>query len=154
MPRHCTALFKAVVLPSGWLCDLCWCCWWGRRVPAADGCSLLHCCPPQGGAGGAYTSLIRLHNRQNLSDRAMQTASREISATCERLRVTDAVKNSALEVYKDVGGRLAVHFAVWNPALAAIAGWHWLLITYLWGLPQHHTGPLLWPACVQSSAAC
>eukprot|EP00775_Hariotina_reticulata_P013110 gene13110-13238_t len=54
-----------------------------------------------GGAGGAYSSLVRLHNRQNLSDRAMQTASREISSTCERLRVTDAVKNSALEVYKD-----------------------------------------------------
>lgn len=61
----------------------------------------------QGGAGGAYSTLIRLHNRQNLSDRAMASANREISSTCERLRVTDAVRNSALEVYKDVSGRLA-----------------------------------------------
>jgi hypothetical protein len=45
---------------------------------------------------------MRLHNRQNVSDRAMQTASREVSTTCERLRCTDAVRNSALEIYKDV----------------------------------------------------
>ncbi|WIA14308.1 hypothetical protein OEZ85_002840 [Tetradesmus obliquus] len=55
-----------------------------------------------GGAGGQYNTLMRLHNRQNVSDRAMQTASREVATTCERLRMTDAVRNSALEIYKDV----------------------------------------------------
>lgn len=58
----------------------------------------------QGGAGGQYNTLMRLHNRQNVSDRAMQTASREVATTCERLRMTDAVRNSALEIYKDVSG--------------------------------------------------
>jgi hypothetical protein len=56
----------------------------------------------QGANTGQYNSLLRLHNRQSMSDRVMQTASREVSQVCDRLRVTDAVRNSALEIYKDV----------------------------------------------------
>ncbi|KAF8063772.1 cabII-1 [Scenedesmus sp. PABB004] len=52
--------------------------------------------------GGQFNSLNRLHNRLHGGDRAMQVASREIGLTTERLRVTDAVRNSALEIYKDV----------------------------------------------------
>lgn len=70
----------------------------------------------QGGAGGQFNTLMRLHNRQNVSDRAMQQASREISSTCDRLRVADAVRNSALEIYKDVSGRRAADSKGWGVA--------------------------------------
>lgn len=54
-----------------------------------------------GGAGGQFNMLMKLHNRQTGSDRQMQAASREINEICERLRLPDVVKNSALEVFKD-----------------------------------------------------
>jgi transcription initiation factor TFIIIB Brf1 subunit/transcription initiation factor TFIIB len=46
--------------------------------------------------------LMKLHNRQTGSDRNVQAASREINEICERLKLPDTVKNSALEVYRDV----------------------------------------------------
>lgn len=46
--------------------------------------------------------LMKLHNRQTGSDRQMQAASKEINQICERLRLNDIVKNSALEVFRDV----------------------------------------------------
>lgn len=49
--------------------------------------------------------LMKLHNRQTGSDRQMQAASREINEICERLRLPDVVKNSALEVFKDVSAQ-------------------------------------------------
>eukprot|EP00878_Enallax_costatus_P001359 GHUV01001508.1.p1 GENE.GHUV01001508.1~~GHUV01001508.1.p1 ORF type:complete len:394 (+),score=120.99 GHUV01001508.1:421-1602(+) len=54
------------------------------------------------GGGGQYTMLSRLQNRQNAGDRTMQTAMREINVVIDRMRLTDAVKNSAYEVFKDV----------------------------------------------------
>ena len=64
---------------------------------------ICRCAPPlclQTGSNGQFNSLVRLHNRQNVSNRAMQAATRDISQTCDRLRVTDAVRNAALEIYK------------------------------------------------------
>lgn len=46
--------------------------------------------------------LSRLQNRQNAGDRTMQTAMREINTVIDRMRLNDAVRNSAYEVFKDV----------------------------------------------------
>jgi transcription initiation factor TFIIIB Brf1 subunit/transcription initiation factor TFIIB len=45
---------------------------------------------------------MRLHNRQSVSDRAMQQATREINEYCERLRLVDTIRSHALEIFKDV----------------------------------------------------
>lgn len=52
--------------------------------------------------GGQYNALMRLHNRQSVSDRAMQQATREINEYCERLRLVDTIRSHALEIFKDV----------------------------------------------------
>lgn len=54
------------------------------------------------GGGGQYSMLSRLQNRQNAGDRTMQTAMREINTVIDRMRLNDAVRNSAYEVFKDV----------------------------------------------------
>lgn len=59
------------------------------------------------GGGGQYTMLSRLQNRQNAGDRTMQTAMREINVVIDRMRLTDAVKTSAYEVFKDVSWQLS-----------------------------------------------
>lgn len=69
-------------------------------------------CLLQGG-GGQYSMLSRLQNRQNAGDRNMQTAMREINVIIDRMRLTDAVRNSAYEVFKDVSTAAACN--------------HWLL---------------------------
>jgi transcription initiation factor TFIIIB Brf1 subunit/transcription initiation factor TFIIB len=53
--------------------------------------------------------LMKLHNRQTGSDRQMQAASKEVNEICERLRLPDIVKNSALEVFRDVSGFVLLH---------------------------------------------
>lgn len=59
--------------------------------------------PPTRAVGGSqYNMLMKLHNRQTGSDRQMQAANKEINRICESLRLPDIVKNSALEVFKDV----------------------------------------------------
>lgn len=47
--------------------------------------------------------LMKLHNRHTGSDRQMQAASKDINEVCGRLNLPDMVKNSALEVFRDVG---------------------------------------------------
>lgn len=53
-------------------------------------------------ASSQFNLLTKLHNRQTGSDRQMQQASKEIGDICERLRLPDTVRNSALEVFRDV----------------------------------------------------
>lgn len=53
------------------------------------------------GASSQFNLLTKLHNRQTGSDRQMQQASKEIGDICERLRLPDTVRNSALEVFRD-----------------------------------------------------
>lgn len=61
-------------------------------------------CDATTGGSTQFNMLMKLHNRQTGSDRQMQAASKEINQICERLRLPDIVKNSALEVFKDVSG--------------------------------------------------
>jgi hypothetical protein len=65
-------------------------------------CVCVCVCVRQGGNGQQFNTLMRLHNRQNASDRVMQTANREITMVCDRMHMTDTVRNSALEIYKEV----------------------------------------------------
>eukprot|EP00877_Chromochloris_zofingiensis_P010984 jgi/Chrzof1/6139/Cz17g12090.t1 len=61
------------------------------------------------GDGGASYSLNRLQNRQNLTDRVLQNAVRQIGIACERLSVVDGVKHRASEVFKKVGWLVHVY---------------------------------------------
>lgn len=69
--------------------------------------------------------LMKLHNRQTGSDRQMQAASREINEICERLRLPDVVKNSALEVFKDVSA------GQWSLPGFRLAGWGVLSLVWV-----------------------
>lgn len=60
---------------------------------------VLLCCAA---ASSQFNLLTKLHNRQTGSDRQMQQAGKEIGDICERLRLPDTVRNSALEVFRDV----------------------------------------------------
>lgn len=75
-------------------------------LPSCPPVHMLSCTSP---GGSQFNMLMKLHNRQTGSDRQMQAASKEVNEICERLRLPDIVKNSALEVFRDVSACSLLH---------------------------------------------